>query len=144
MLDQIRLFDQLRPVALLLARLVVGVIFLAHGLVKFTGGISGTAAFFERIGIPLPGLAAPVVAVVEVLGGLAFILGALLPIFAVLLTVDMIGAIVFAHLDSGFWARDGGIEWPMALAAATLAAGFTGGGALALDSVLGKRLAARH
>ncbi|MFI6901737.1 DoxX family protein [Nonomuraea sp. NPDC050394] len=127
--------DQVRPIVLLLARIAIGAIFLVHGLVKFTGGIGGTTAFFEQIGIPLPGLAAPVVAVVEVLGGAALILGAGLPIAGVLLALDMLGAAVFVHFANGFFVDKGGFEFVLALAAGALAVGFTGGGALALDSL---------
>jgi putative oxidoreductase len=132
--------DQARPVVLLLARIAIGAIFLVHGYQKFaTMGIAGTTKFFESAGIPLAGVAAPAVAVLEVVGGLALIVGAALPIAGTLLAIDMIGAIVFVHGANGFGAGDGGYEFVLALAAASLAVGFTGGGALALDSVLGRR-----
>ncbi|MFI7634794.1 DoxX family protein [Nonomuraea sp. NPDC049400] len=134
------MFDQARPVALLLARIAIGVIFLVHGYQKFaTMGIAGTAKFFESAGIPLASVAAPAVAVLEVVGGLALILGAALPIVGTLLAIDMVGAIVFVHGASGFSAGEGGYEFVLALAAASLAIGFTGGGALALDGVLSRR-----
>ncbi|MEV0168360.1 putative oxidoreductase [Nonomuraea fuscirosea] len=131
--------DQARPVVLLLARIAVGVIFLVHGYQKFaTMGIAGTTKFFESVGIPLAGLAAPAVAVLEIAGGLALILGVALPVAGALLALDMIGAIVFVHGANGL-AGEGGYEFVLALAAASLAVGFTGGGAFALDRVLGRR-----
>ncbi|MGR6921655.1 DoxX family protein [[Actinomadura] parvosata] len=135
--------DQARPIVLLLARVAIGVIFLVHGYQKFaTMGIAGTTKFFESVGIPLAGLAAPAVAVLEVAGGLALILGVALPIAGTLLALDMLGAIAFVHGSNGL-AGDGGYEFVLALAAASLAVGFTGGGALALDRVLfGRRSAA--
>ncbi|MEV0993701.1 DoxX family protein [Nonomuraea sp. NPDC050202] len=134
--------DQARPFALLLARVAIGVIFLVHGYQKFaTMGIAGTTKFFESVGIPLAGLAAPAVAVLEVAGGLALILGAALPIAGTLLALDMLGAIAFVHGANGL-AGDGGYEFVLALAAASLAVGFTGGGALALDRVLIRRRSA--
>lgn len=136
------MLDQARPVALLLARVAVGVVFLAHGYMKFaTMGIAGTTAFFEQIGIPLPGLAAPAIAVLEVAGGLALIAGAALPVVGTLLTLDMIGAIVFVHLGNGFTVDKGGYEFVLVLAAASLAIGFTGGGALSVDSIWRRRRA---
>ncbi|GGP82127.1 DoxX family protein [Streptosporangium pseudovulgare] len=130
------MLDRIRPFALLLGRIGIGVIFLVHGWQKFTTmGISGTTAFFEQIGIPLPGLAAPAVAVLEVVGGIALIVGAALPVFGVLLALDMIGAIVFVHGANGFAADKGGYEFVLALAAAALAIGFSGGGALAADGL---------
>lgn len=131
------MLDQARPVALLLARVAVGVIFVVHGYQKFvTMGIGGTTAFFEKIGVPLAGLAAPAVAALEVAGGVALILGAALPIAGTLLALNMIGAMIFVHAPNGFMADKGGIEFVLALAAGALAVGFTGGGALAVDSVL--------
>ncbi|GAA3429587.1 DoxX family protein [Streptosporangium sandarakinum] len=130
------MLDRIRPFALLLGRIGIGVIFLVHGWQKFTTmGISGTTAFFEQIGIPLPGLAAPAVAVLEVVGGIAFIVGAALPVFGVLLALDMIGAIVFVHGANGFAVDKGGYEFVLALAAAALVIGFSGGGALAADGL---------
>lgn len=138
-----RLIDRTRPVALLLARIGIGVIFLVHGLQKFTGGLGGTAAAFRSAGVPLPGVAAPVVAVVEVAGGVALILGLALPVFGLLLFADMLGAFVFVHAGRGFSVGEGGYEYVLALAAGTLAVAFTGGGALALDGLLERRSPAR-
>ena len=57
-------------------RVIVGVIFLVHGSQKlFSFGFSGVTAFFTHAGIPLPAVSAPVVTLVEFLGGLALILG---------------------------------------------------------------------
>ncbi|MER6945610.1 DoxX family protein [Nonomuraea sp. NPDC000554] len=134
------MLDQARSVALLLARVAVGVVFLVHGYQKFaTTGIAGVTKMFESMGIPLAGVAAPVVAVVEVAGGLALILGAALPIAGVLLALDMLGAILFVHGANGFGADKGGYEFVLTLAAASLAVGFTGGGALALDNLWSRR-----
>ncbi|GAA3089415.1 DoxX family protein [Streptosporangium carneum] len=132
--------ERIRPIALLLARIGIGAIFLVHGLQKFTTmGIGGTTAFFQQIGVPLSGVAAPVVAVIEVLGGLALILGAALPIAGVLLVLDMLGAIVFFHAANGFDVSKGGYEFVLALIAGTLAVAFSGGGLLALDGLWQRR-----
>lgn len=133
------MLDQARPYALLLARIVLGVIFLVHGAQKFLTGVDKTAAFFESSGIPLAGLAAPAVATVEVVGGIALILGAALPVFGVLLALVMLGAIFFVHLANGFSVGEGGYEFVLALAAGTLAVAFSGGGALAVDTLWQRR-----
>ena len=52
---------------------MIGLIFVLHGWSKFEGGISGTVGFFESIGIP--GFLASVVAIIELVGGAAMILG---------------------------------------------------------------------
>jgi putative oxidoreductase len=91
----------------------------------------------------MAGLAAPGVAILEVVGGIAFILGALLPIVGTLLALNMIGAIVFVHGSNGFSSANGGYEYVLVLAAACLAIGFSGGGALAVDKLwLGRRATA--
>ncbi|WP_214326600.1 DoxX family protein [Nonomuraea sediminis] len=134
------MLGQARSVVLLIARVAVGVIFLVHGYQKFaTMGIAGTAKFFESAGIPLAGVAAPGIAVLEVAGGLALILGVALPVAGTLLALDMIGAIVFVHGANGMDATKGGYEFVLGLAAAALAVGFTGGGALALDRLFTRR-----
>src|SRR2546427_13237729 len=57
-------------------RLVVGLVFIVHGGQKlFVFGLGGTAGFMAKVGIPWPFLAAVVVIAVEILGGLALILG---------------------------------------------------------------------
>ncbi|GAA0931947.1 DoxX family protein [Nonomuraea longicatena] len=134
------MLDQVRPVALLLARVAVGVVFIVHGYQKFAVmGLDGATAFFDKVGVPLPGIAAPAVAVLEVAGGLAFIVGAALPIAGVLLAADMVGAILFVHLPNGFMVGDGGYEFVLSLAAAALAIGFSGGGLLSVDALRRQR-----
>ena len=117
--------------------MVIGAVFIAHGLQKFlVWGISGTADSFGQMGIPLPGVSAWVAALVETAGGVALVLGAALPVAGVLLALNMIGALVLYHLPNGFFASDadGGIEYVLVLAAAALVLGFRGG-AYALDNL---------
>ncbi|MCC5576318.1 DoxX family protein [Microtetraspora sp. AC03309] len=134
------MLERIRPLALLIGRVGIGVVFLVHGWQKFTTmGLSGTTAFFEQIGVPLPGLAGPAVAVLEVAGGLALILGAALPLAGTLLALDMVGAIVFVHGANGFTADKGGYEFVLTLAVSAVAIGFSGGGSLALDALWQRR-----
>jgi putative oxidoreductase len=129
------MLERTGPFALLLLRVVVGVVFVVHGFNKFfVGGMGEVTASFEKLGIPLPSLAAPAVAGIELLGGIALILGAALPVAGVLLALVMLGAIVFVHGGKGLLAQQGGYEYVLVLAAVSLAIGFTGGGAFALDN----------
>ena len=118
---------RLRDLTILLARLVVGVTFVLHAYQKFVlNGISGVGAGFEQMGIPMPVVAAGFTATVELLGGLALILGVLMPVAGVLLAAVMLGALVTAHASAGFFATDGGFEYVLVLAATALALGFSG------------------
>ncbi len=128
-----------RDVLLLIARIGIGVVFIAHGLQKLAiDGMSATAAGFVEMGVPLPTLSAWVAALIELLGGVSLILGLLLPVFGVLLAADMVGAGLIAHIGSGFFATDGGFEYVLVLALTSLALGFCGG-RFALDRKLNPR-----
>ncbi|WP_198520763.1 DoxX family protein [Alteribacter populi] len=84
----------------MLLRIVLGFTFFIHGLDKFQGGISNTAGFFESLGIP--GFLAFVVALIELVGGIAMILGIGTRVVSVLFVLIMVGAIFMAKLPLGF------------------------------------------
>lgn len=86
--------------SIFLLRIVLGISFFVHGLVKFQGGIGNTAGWFESIGIP--GFLAYVVGTIELVGGIALILGLGTRIVSALLAVVMIGAILKVKLAIGF------------------------------------------
>jgi putative oxidoreductase len=116
--------------ALLVLRLVLGVIMIAHGYPKLTG-FDGTVGFFSNIGVPLPTLAAAYAAVVEVVGGILIILGIAADLAGLLFAIDMAGAILFFHMKNGFSVANGGIEFPLALLAMALTIALAGPGKFA-------------
>jgi putative oxidoreductase len=134
--------EKARPIALLLARVVVGFVFIVHGWEKFAD-IGGTVAYFKSVDVPLPGVTTVVLAILELVGGVALVLGILLPVFGTLLMLDMLGAIVFVHGSKGFYVSKDGYEFVLTLAAASLAIAFSGGGALAVDGLWQDRKAKR-
>jgi hypothetical protein len=67
------------------------------------------------VGVPAPDALATIAGVVEVVGGIAFIPGLLLPLVALLFTIDLAGAYWWFHRTNGFWAFDRGYEWVIAL-----------------------------
>src|SRR3989442_2160294 len=108
-------------------RLVVGLVFIVHGGQKlFVFGLGGAAGFMAKVGIPWPFLAAVVVIAVEILGGLALILGLGTRLAAALLAIDMVVAILAVRLAAGFV---GGYEFELTLLAASPSLGLLGGGA---------------
>ena len=69
------------------------------------------------------------------------IVGAFTRIAALLLAVDMLGAIFIFHIDFGFFIENGGVELVLVLAAATVALFFTGGGRYSADEAMNLPLA---
>lgn len=125
---------------LTILRLVVGIVFLAHGSQKlFTLGFHGVGGFFAQVGIPLPMVTAVAVTFVEFLGGIALIFGLLTRWVALLLVINMLGAIFFVHFKNGFFAQGGGYEYPLTLLAANLALMLAGPGAAAVDKLITTR-----
>lgn len=124
---------------LLPLRVVVGVVFLMHGYQKLlVWGVGGVAGFFTQVGVPLPGVVAPVVSLVEFLGGLAILLGVYARWVGVALAIDMVGAILFARLKGGFFAPNG-FEFELTLCGAALTIAAVGSGPLSLDRYLPRR-----
>lgn len=121
---------------LAILRIVLGVIFVAHGWPKI-GAIEGTALFLGGLGIPAPIVAAWVLAILELGGGLLLLVGFLVTPVALLLTAHMLAGIVLVHAANGFYVLDqgtGGIEFNLLLAAAAMMLVFGGPGLAALDS----------
>lgn len=126
---------------LLIIRLVVGLIFAAHGAQKLFGwfggyGPKGTGGWMESIGIK-PGVAAAVMAgLVEFVGGIAFASGLFTPVVAVLLALTMIVAMIKVHAPNGFWATANGVELNVILMVVLIGVAFTGAGAYSIDALI--------
>ena len=134
--------DAMSPDAfgLLILRVALGGIYLAHGLRKLgVGNPDGFAAFagsIERRRFR-PAIAWAMVAVgAEIVGGVALIAGLLTPLAAALLLGQSL-MIVTVAAPRGFWHDKGGVEYPILLSASALACGLVGAGALSLDAMLG-------
>ncbi|MFB6367775.1 DoxX family protein, partial [Paenibacillus elgii] len=117
-------------------RIVLGVIFLLHGLQKFQTGIEKAAGFFQSIG--LPGFLAYAVGGIELIGGICMILGLGVRVVGALFAIIMLGAILTVKLSQGFI---GGYEFDLALFAMSLLLLISGNRVLAVDSLFRKRSA---
>ena len=98
--------------ALFIVRIIVGVIFAAHGAQKVFGafggpGLSGVVGMMGPIGY--------LVAIGEFFGGLGLVVGLLSRFSAASLIVIMLGAIVQVHGKKGFFLSDQGFEYNLAL-----------------------------
>ena len=125
--------------ALAVLRVVVGIVFIAHGYQKFfVSGVQGVTGFLTQLGVPLPGIAAPFVSTLELAGGAALVVGLFARPIAFLLMCDVLGALFLVHLGNGFFVPRG-IELVMTLAAATLAIAVGGAGTLSADRALAAR-----
>jgi putative oxidoreductase len=124
---------------LALLRIVIGIVFTMHGYQKFfVYGIPGTTAAFTTMHIPMPALAAPFIAAVELLGGLALIVGLLTRLAALGIALDMVGAILMVHISGGFFLPSG-FEYALTLLAGAVALVLGGPGALSIDDAIAAR-----
>ncbi|WFR64071.1 DoxX family protein [Paenibacillus amylolyticus] len=121
-------------IGLLFSRIMIGLIFVLHGWSKFEGGISGTVGFFESIGIP--GFLASVVAIIELVGGAAMILGLGTRVFAALFVIVMGGVLLTAKMGQPFMS---GTEFDYLLLAGSLTLLFTGSRFLAVDYLFSRQ-----
>ena len=93
---------RLAPYAALLFRLVVGYGFLAHGLAKWARGPEVFAGILHATGVPLPHLMAWVTIATEFVVGIAFLVGAFIPLASIPAIILLGVAIFTVHLPYGF------------------------------------------
>jgi uncharacterized membrane protein YphA (DoxX/SURF4 family) len=125
--------------SVLMLRVVLGIIFFVHGLVKFQGGIENTAGWFASIG--LPGFLAYAVAFIEMLGGIALVLGLFSRVVSGLLALVMAGAILKVKLGAGLLGNgvSAGYELDLALMAMAVFIAINGSKLYALDTMIFKK-----
>lgn len=138
-------FQWTKDLAVLVARVAIGTVLIAHGAQKFfTFGIGGTGEAFAGMGVPVPEAAALFAAVVELVGGVALVLGAATTVAGLLVVLNMLGALVLVHLGNGVFVDQGGFELVAALGAGALILAATGPGAWSVDHLVGRARAARR
>ncbi len=145
-----KLFQTDGSVATTILRLVLGVVFAAHGAQKMFGwfggaGFSHTMGFFTN-GMHIPGFFAFLAIGAEFFGGLGLILGFLTRIAALGITANMLVAIALVHGAVGFfmnWSgtqKGEGFEYHLLVLAMTTFLMIRGAGAFSLDSAIASGL----
>ena len=141
------LFGTFASTSLLIVRVVLGVIFFAHGAQKVFGwfggpGLRGVISYFKQsLGVPAP--LTVLAAFTECFGGLAMIVGLLVRPAAAGLVIVMVVATIQVHWRHGFflnWSlepgKGHGFEMNLALIGMALAVLVGGGGALSIDRLI--------
>jgi len=132
--------------AITILRLVLGIVFFAHGAQKMLGwfggyGFTGTMGFFTET-MHMPALFAFLAIAAEFFGGLGLILGLLTRVAAFGIAVDMLVAVVMVHIKFGFFAnwsgiqKGEGIEFHLLALAICIFLMIKGAGAASLDRAL--------
>jgi putative oxidoreductase len=137
--------------ALTVLRLVLGIVFFAHGAQKMLGwfggfGFKGTMGFFtQQLHLPAPFAVLAICA--EFFGGLGLIFGLLTRVAAFGITCNMVVAILMVHLPNGFFMnwygnqKGEGFEYHLLALAMTVALMIKGAGALSIDRAISGRSA---
>jgi putative oxidoreductase len=125
--------------ALLVLRVVIGLLFVGHGAQKLFGvfgggGLEGTAGMFDNIGLRPGWLHARAAGTAEFLGGALLALGLFTPFAAAALIAVMVAAIITVHAPNGIWNSNQGYEFNLVMIAAVFALAGIGAGSWSLDN----------
>jgi putative oxidoreductase len=126
----------------LIARAVIGGLFVGHGTQKLFGwfggpGIEGASQMMHSLELRPGRRNAMAASAAETAGGALLALGALTPVAGTLISSTMLTAIRKVHAPNGVWNTDGGYEFNLALIAAVTALVECGPGSPSLDRALG-------
>ena len=128
----------------LIARVVIGLLMVAHGAQKLFGwfgghGVAATGDFFGQLGFRPGPLFAVMAGVGELASGLLIAVGLFGPVGPALMLAVMVVAAVTVHLRNGLFAATSGIELPLLYSIAAVRFALTGPGRYSLDSTFGLR-----
>ena len=122
--------EKLKPLALLLLRVGLGIAFIFHGYPKLFTHTHEIMGFFQKVGFP--GFFVYIAGVIEFFGGIVLILGLFTRIAALLLAGEMAIAVLKVHLPQGAITDVKNYEYPMILAVACFALATIGAGMISL------------
>ncbi|HEV2490764.1 MAG TPA: DoxX family protein [Candidatus Acidoferrales bacterium] len=132
----VAILNNLRPLALLLLRLGLGIIFIYHGFPKLFTHTGDALAAFPHMGFPA--YFAYIAGIVEFFGGCLLVAGLFTRIAALLIAGEMAIALLKVHLPQSGVMNVGGYQLPLALAVGAFVLVSTGAGAISLDRVIFK------
>lgn len=131
-----KFLERLQPLGLLVLRLVLGAIMIAHGFPKAFGGVHHHVEFVRSLGIP--GWLGYLSIAAELGGGILLVVGFLTRFVALCVLIDMLVAIFTVHLKNGFLGQ-GNYQFPLALAAMAFSLILFGSGPIAIDWLWGSK-----
>ncbi len=126
-------------IALLIIRVAVGLVLLAHGI-KHARGQKKTTAWFGSIGFRQPGMQWMASSASEIGIGVLLVVGALTSFAAAGLIAIMVVAFISVHRYAGFWVTarpDEGWEYVFVIASVGFAVAIGGPGSVSVDSAIG-------
>lgn len=131
--------NRFRPAAPLVLRVVLGGLFIWHGIDKFDVGIDMIKDMFTMWGVPAPGLTAPLTAIIEIGAGTMLVFGVATRMAAMLLSVVSIGALIYVKQDLGIISSQPmpGAELDLAILAGLIALVILGPGSISVDDKIG-------
>lgn len=127
---------------LTVVRILVGIIFVAHGSQKLFGafggyGLEGTGQYMASLGLTPGYLMALLSGSAEFFGGLGLVVGLLARPAAVVLAATLVVAILSVHISHGLFMANNGYEFALALLGGVIAVLIEGAGKFSLDSKIG-------
>lgn len=131
---RVEILERLKPLALLLLRVGIGIVFIFHGYPKLFTRTHDIMAGFQHMGFPA--FFVYIAGVLEFFGGIVLILGLFTRTAALLLAGEMAIAVLKVHLPQGPITDVKNYEFPMVLAVACFALATIGAGMISLDHAI--------
>ena len=129
--------NRLHPLGLLVLRLALGAVMIAHGYQKIFGGMPQLMQMLQHMGIPA--WMGYLTVAAEFGGGILLVVGFLTRLAAFAIFIDMLVAIIKVHLHNGLFSKNGGFEFPMVCGAIAFSLIWSGAGPIAMDWLWGSK-----